>query len=162
VPPASPSTYIEIGTVARETVGANVAPTIAPVAKMTAEFAPVSACAAASRSTLARARESLKTSSAAVTSIIGCFYPAKRQGVAGVVAEVSLIPTYYEGACASDQPMQTGARHAYSSGGFAEHQGEIIGRHHGNLDKRKTRLASEFLHGFDVTHAPFGIAFTKT
>ena len=40
-------TYIDSGTVASETSGASVAPTIEPVAKMTAELAPVSACAAA-------------------------------------------------------------------------------------------------------------------
>jgi len=55
VPAASPSTYIDSGTVASEIVGAGVAPTIEPVAKITAELAPVSACAAASRSTFARA-----------------------------------------------------------------------------------------------------------
>ena len=46
------------------------APTIEPVAKITAEFAPVSACAAPSRATLARARASLAISSVAVRSII--------------------------------------------------------------------------------------------
>ncbi len=44
---------------------------IEPVAKITEPLAPVSACAAASRSTLARARASLAVSSLAVTSIIG-------------------------------------------------------------------------------------------
>ena len=34
VPAASPTTYIEIGTVATEMSGASVAPTIAPVAKI--------------------------------------------------------------------------------------------------------------------------------
>ena len=62
VPAASPSTYIESGTVASEMSGASVAPTIEPVAKMTAEFAPVSACAAASRSTLERTRASSEIS----------------------------------------------------------------------------------------------------
>jgi hypothetical protein len=70
VPAASPSTYIEIGTVANETSGASVAPTIEPVAKIAAEFAPVSACAAARRTTLERAAASLAISSLAVTSII--------------------------------------------------------------------------------------------
>lgn len=51
--------------------GASVAPTIGPVAKITAELAPVSACAAARRTTLARARASSAISSAEVTSIIG-------------------------------------------------------------------------------------------
>jgi hypothetical protein len=71
VPAANPTTYIEIGTVANETSGAIVAPTIAPVAKITAEFAPVNACAAASRTTFALTRASLVISSVAVRSIIG-------------------------------------------------------------------------------------------
>ncbi|MEY9573339.1 hypothetical protein ABIE88_000915 [Bradyrhizobium diazoefficiens] len=58
VPAARPTTYIEIGTVANDMSGASVAPTIAPVAKITAELAPVSACAAARRTTLARTRAS--------------------------------------------------------------------------------------------------------
>jgi hypothetical protein len=70
VPAARPSTYIESGTVASEMLGASVAPTIEPVAKITAEFAPVSACAAASRLTLDRARASSAISSAAVRPII--------------------------------------------------------------------------------------------
>ena len=71
VPAASPTTYIDSGTVASDMSGASVAPTIEPVAKITAELAPVSACAAASRTTLARARASSAISSAAVTSNIG-------------------------------------------------------------------------------------------
>jgi hypothetical protein len=75
VPAASPATYIEIGTVASETSGARDAPTIDPVAKITAEFAPVSACAAANRVTLARTRTSSVLAAAAAISIIGCFHP---------------------------------------------------------------------------------------
>src|SRR3954447_8435141 len=71
VPAASPSTYIESGTVAKDMSGASVAPTMEPVAKITAEFAPVSACAAASRATLERARASSAVRSVAVTSILG-------------------------------------------------------------------------------------------
>src|SRR5580704_4887907 len=71
VPAARPSTYIDSGTVASEILGASVAPTIEPVAKITAELAPVSACAAASRTTLDRARASAEISSIVVTSIIG-------------------------------------------------------------------------------------------
>src|SRR5437762_423467 len=48
VPAANPRTYIESGAVASDISGASDAPTIEPVAKITAEFAPVSACAAAS------------------------------------------------------------------------------------------------------------------
>src|SRR4051794_41812517 len=84
-----PSTYIDSGTVASETSGASVAPMIEPVAKMTAELAPVSACAAASRTTLPRARASPAVSSLAVTSIIG--------------------PDYEERRC-DNQPLQAGAR----------------------------------------------------
>src|SRR5882762_10952266 len=91
VPAASPSTYIDSGTVASEIVGASVAPTIEPVAKITAELAPVSACAAASRSTLARARASLVTSSVAVVSSIGI--PA-RKAPAGSPYD---LPHYGEG-----------------------------------------------------------------
>jgi hypothetical protein len=70
VPAASPSTYIDRGTVASEMFGASVAPMIEPVAKITAELAPVSACAAASRTTLALTRASLAYSLLAVTSIM--------------------------------------------------------------------------------------------
>src|ERR1700690_3963807 len=85
VPAASPSTYIEIGTVANETSGASVAPTIEPVAKMTAEFAPVSACAAARRITLERTRASSEIPSAAVISIIGNFQPKAARCGQGLV-----------------------------------------------------------------------------
>src|SRR4051812_19720668 len=113
-----PSTYIDSGTVASETSGASVAPMIEPVAKMTAELAPVSACAAASRTTLPRARASPAVSSLAVTSIIGRDYEERR---------------------CDNQPLQAGARHARMavsrirlvSGCAAplEHQDEIVGRH---------------------------------
>src|SRR5262249_21702519 len=66
-----PTTYIESGTVASETDGASVAPMIEPVAKITAEFAPVITCAAASRTTLDLTRASLAVSSLAVTSSMG-------------------------------------------------------------------------------------------
>jgi hypothetical protein len=61
--------------VANETSGARDAPTIDPVAKITAEFAPVSACAAANRVTLARMRTSSVLAAAAAISIIGYFHP---------------------------------------------------------------------------------------
>jgi hypothetical protein len=70
-------------------------------------LAPVSACAAASRTTLPRARASSAVSSLAVTSIIGI--PA-RKGPGGSL----LWPYYGERACAN-QPLQTGARHAFAS-----------------------------------------------
>jgi len=61
--------------VVRRNASVSVAPTIEPVAKITAELAPVSACAAASRTTLERARASPDISSAAVRSIIPGFRP---------------------------------------------------------------------------------------
>jgi hypothetical protein len=54
VPAASPTTNIEIGSVANAGSGAISAPMIEPVAKMTVEFAPPSAVAAARRRTLPR------------------------------------------------------------------------------------------------------------
>src|SRR6266436_4044820 len=107
VPAASPSTYIESGTVANEMLGASVAPTIEPVAKITAELAPVSACAAASRSTLPRARASLVTSTVAVVSSIGI--PARQ---APGREPHRFIAGHYEDARGRDQPAQTGARYA--------------------------------------------------
>src|ERR1700722_3620307 len=108
VPAASPTTYIESGTVAREISGASDAPTIEPVAKMTAEFAPVSACAPARRTTLDRARASPEISSAAVISIISYFHP-----LAATADHQGFIDSgYYEGRYRPDQPMQKGARHA--------------------------------------------------
>src|SRR5580693_8847617 len=105
VPAASPATYIEIGTVASETLGANEAPTIEPVAKITAELAPVSACAAARRRTLDRARASPEISSAAVISIIGRFPPMRARNTAAISS--SLVDSkHYEGRHRPDQPMQ--------------------------------------------------------
>src|ERR1700709_2840858 len=107
VPAAIPTTYIESGTVASEMSGASVAPTIEPVAKITAEFAPVSACAAARRTTLDRARASSETSAIVVTSIIGHFRPDTAGYVQG------RIDSRYHGAShLGNQPMQMGARHA--------------------------------------------------
>src|ERR1700733_3575477 len=108
VPAASPATYIEIGTVASETSGASDAPTIEPVAKITAELAPVSACAAASRTTLDRARASPEISSAAAMSIIGQFRPEARpdRGIGRIDSR------HYECSRRPDQPTQTGARYA--------------------------------------------------
>src|ERR1019366_8679077 len=109
VPAASPTTYIESGTVASEISGASVAPTIEPVAKMTAEFAPVSACAAARRSTLERTRASPEIPSAAVMSIIGCFHPKAAGYGRGLVDS-----SYHEGRRKLNQPTRTGERHALS------------------------------------------------
>src|SRR5215467_2990895 len=103
VPAASPSTYIESGTVASEMSGASVAPTIEPVAKITAEFAPVSACAAASRTTLERTRASSAVSSLAVTSVIGTSARAPSGGAHSV---------HYEVIRRTDQLTRAGAGHA--------------------------------------------------
>jgi hypothetical protein len=87
--------------------GASVAPTIEPVAKMTAELAPVSACAAASRTTLDRARASLAISSVAVTSIIGFFVRRTRAG--------PIDSRHYGESKPRVQPAQTGQPHAQVS-----------------------------------------------
>src|SRR5579863_5289933 len=102
VPPASPSTYIEIGTVASEISGAIVAPTIEPVAKITAEFAPVSACAAASRMTLPRTRASSALTAATVISIIASFHPDRR------TQSILRFGAHYEDRLTRDQPTETG------------------------------------------------------
>src|SRR5438270_2651600 len=110
VPAGRRSTYIESGTVASKISGASVAPTIEPVAKTTAEFAPVSACAAASRTTLDRARASSAISSVAVSSIIGT--SARR-------AAIGLIDSrHYEEVTRVDQPAQAGAGYALRSSIF--------------------------------------------
>src|SRR5450631_2279019 len=107
VPAASPTTYIESGTVASDISGASVAPTIEPVAKITAELAPVSACAAASLATLDRARASPDMSSTAVRSIIRYFRPGR-----GQMHSALLDSRHYERGRRLDQPMQTDLRHA--------------------------------------------------
>src|SRR6201986_2494173 len=103
VPAASPSTYIDSGTVASETDGASEAPTIEPVAKITAELAPVSACAAASRTTLALTRASLAISSLAVTSIMA--FPIRPRCE-------PYLPRHYGQMQPCDQPSQTSAGYA--------------------------------------------------
>src|SRR3954451_14486656 len=105
VPAARPTTYIDIGTVANDTSGASVAPTIAPVAKITAELAPVSACAAARRTTLARARASSAISSAEVRSIIGI---SARKGL----STSSVDSRHYGEMRGVGQPAQTAEGHA--------------------------------------------------
>src|SRR3984885_10581090 len=91
--------------------GASVAPTIEPVAKINAAFAPVSACAAARRTTLDRARASPDTSSTMVASIIRYFPPgcshARRE---------RLDSRHYGCGHPPDQPTQTGARYVSRSG----------------------------------------------
>src|ERR1700733_15283649 len=158
VPAASPATYIEIGTVASETSGASDAPTIEPVAKMTAEFAPVSACAAAKRRTLDRARASSEISSATVTSIIGHFHPHD-----GQCRRVLIDSAYYEGPYRLDQPMQTGARYSSLLGRLdaPEHQREIIGGHLDALDQHQAGPRCQPFQGLDIAHTPFGISFAQ-
>src|SRR5438105_15815553 len=87
--------------------GARVAPTIEPVAKMTAELAPVSACAAARRITLDRARASPETSSVTVTSSI-----AKSARIRSDAGSAPIVLPDYERSILPDQPAQTGAGHA--------------------------------------------------
>src|ERR1700694_4490942 len=159
VPAAIPTTYIESGTVASEISGASVAPIIEPVAKITAEFAPVSACAAASRTTLDRARASLAISSLAVTSIIGHFRPGR-----GRRRSASLIPTTMKGGVrAINRCKRACAIHRRSGGIRApEYQGQIVGGHLGDLDQFQAGTAGKLLQILDIAHAPVGIALAKT
>src|SRR4030081_2017694 len=106
VPAASPTTNIESGTVASDISGASVAPTMDPVAKVTAELAPVSACAAASRATLDRARASPEISAAAVMSIIEAV-----SARVGQIRSAFVDVGKYGAGHAPDQPMQAGVRH---------------------------------------------------
>src|SRR3954470_16459981 len=157
VPAASPSTYIDSGTVASEISGARLAPTIEPVAKITAEFAPVSACAAPSRATLARARASLAVSSVAVRSIIEAVSaPACR-------ATGLINIDHYEASHMLDQPTQTGAGYASRSGRrrSSKYQSQIVGRHLRTPGQRQTGGVRELLQIGDVAYAPFGISFAQ-
>src|SRR4029077_17980617 len=134
VPPASPSTYIEIGTVASETSGASAAPTMAPVAKITAALAPVSACAAARRATLARARASPDAPSAAVISIIFYFYPMPQgyldRCCRGLVdSRIMKARIHLINRCKWRRASRLGLS------GAAEHQCEIVGRHLRDLEQ---------------------------
>src|SRR5215210_813191 len=126
VPAASPSTNIESGTVASEISGASVAPTIDPVAKITAEFAPVSAWAAARRITLARARPSSEISLTVLMSIINCF---RRDGPATI--RLHRFLGHYGARPPLDQPTQTERRHASRLRRFRalENQEQVVGRH---------------------------------
>src|SRR5579863_1484887 len=153
VPAARPATYIEIGTVASETFGASVAPTIEPVAKMTAEFAPVSACAAASRTTLARTRASSALAAATVMSIIDYFYP----GTAGrEMNRPSIRRTMKCLVYAINQRKRARAMHPREIAAMAliilvsaEYQCEVVGRHLGDIDQREPGAGSELLDVVD-------------
>src|SRR5262249_7843323 len=124
VPAARPSTYIDSGTVASDMSGASVAPTIEPVAKITAELAPVSACAAARRTTLARTRASSPISLAKVTSNIG------------ISARAAFVDSrHYGGARQRGQPAQTSVGHA--EGAIGQH---LAGRAITGLRSIKFRL----------------------
>src|SRR3984957_1556695 len=159
VPAASPTTYIESGTVASEISGASVAPTIEPVAKITAELAPVSACAAASRTTLDRARASPEISSAAVMSIIGQFRPGARPD-----RSIGRIDSGTMNAAAGPINRRKRARAMRRrSGRFrsGKHQDQVVGRHFGNLDQHKTGFPGQLFHSLDIAYAPFGVPFAK-
>src|SRR5947209_9389008 len=122
--------------------GASVAPTIEPVAKITAELAPVSACAAASRTTLDRARASPEISSTAVISIIGNFRPGR-----GRMPSAALIPATMNGRVVPiNRCKRTCAMHRHS-GGFwpLEHQNQVVGGHLGDLDQRQAGAAGKRL-----------------
>src|SRR3954451_14180230 len=134
VPAASPSTYIDSGTVASDISGASVAPTIEPVAKTTAEFAPVRACAAASRARLERVRASSEISSAAVRSIIRY----SSHAVSSASRNRQTLG-HYEAGLARDQLMQTGRRYASRLCLWPlKHQNEIVGGHFDDFDEAET------------------------
>src|SRR5882724_9972357 len=170
VPAASPTTYIESGTVASEISGASVAPTIEPVAKITAEFAPVSACAAARRTTLARARASSEISSATAPSIIGRSAQARprnnsrENGQKGWTRAASLIlGTMKVGAgsinrCKRFRAMRPCSGHLQA----LKYKNEIVRRHSHTLGKHKAGIFRELLQIVDIAHAPFGVVVTET
>src|SRR3984885_6849827 len=88
--------------------GASVAPMIEPVAKITAELAPVNACAAASRRTLDRARASSEISLAAVTSIICGFRPdAAHYGQAPLIPDTMTAGVRSINRCKRAHAMRT-------------------------------------------------------
>src|SRR5258708_2183633 len=154
VPAASPTTYIEIGTVASETSGARVAPTIEPVAKITAEFAPVSACAAASRSTLDRARASSAIFPPAVTSIIGTSAAAP-QGL------VDSAPLWRAAGCRSTDVSGRrlcvrASRHA------SKHQDHVVGGHLDGVLQDETGMRSKLFEIDGIAHAPFVASLTAS
>jgi hypothetical protein len=166
VPAARPATYIESGTVASEISGANVAPTIEPVAKITAELAPVGACAAASRNTLARTRVSSASRTAAVTSIIGGFYPGKSAGrEKNRPATRSNMKRLFHAINRRKRARAMRRRQVEATGAImlvpAENQRQIVRRHIGNFDQRKTGAVRKPLDGLGVAHAPFEIAVAK-
>src|SRR4051812_17545410 len=133
--------------------GASVAPTIEPVAKITAELAPVSACAAASRTTLERARASAAISSAAVTSIIGLgpdLPDMRRALLIHRTMKVASGPiNRRKRACA----MQ---RHSVSAQPF-EYQNEIVGGQGGGFNEIQADTFGQRLYVRNISHAPFGV-----
>src|SRR5689334_13626962 len=95
---------------------------IDPVAKITAPFAPVSACAAASRTTFALRRASSVICGPAVTSIIGISEPA-------LGGPLYSAPLCRDGT--DDQPAPAGACHAFAPIGRAgrQRQDQTVGGH---------------------------------
>src|SRR5258705_5941231 len=156
VPAASPSTYIESGTVASEMFGASVAPTIEPVAKITAEFAPVSACAAASRTTLDRARTSSALSSVALRSIIGISAHWARPGFVD-------FPALWRGQArrSTDANGRTPCADVNLIRSL-EYQDQIVGRHRHDFAQREPNAPGQLLDIDDVAHAPFGVLLAQT
>src|SRR5437763_9042413 len=159
VPAANPRTYIESGAVASDISGATDAPSIEPVAKITAEFAPVSACAAASLTTLERARASPELSSAAVTSIIRSFRSLRR----AVTRAGYLIPATMKW---SVRPINRRKRASGMRLGLwlrrsLKHQRQVVGGHVGDFDKGETGATRQLFQRLNIAHAPLGIAFSQ-
>src|SRR5690349_13278834 len=147
-----PTTYIESGTVASESEGASVAPTIDPVAKITAEFAPVSACAAASRTTLALTRASLAISSLAVISIMSASESRPLSGLAFCGGTMER-----RAPAINRRKRGRGMRLASAARGAREHQDQVVAGHLDGLAQGEAIAGGERLDIGDVAHAPFGI-----
>ena len=138
--------------------GASVAPTIEPVAKITAELAPVSACAAASRTTLERARASSAISSVAVTST-SAFPPGRPSGSG---ASLIISGTMKTGRQAINRRKRARAMRAASP--FCDRSNTRIRLLAGistvSISARPTPAASA-LDLADIAHAPFGVALAQ-
>src|SRR5437879_1156728 len=150
-----PSTYIDSGTVASEMSGASVAPTIEPVAKITAELAPVSAWAAASRTTLDLTRASLASSSVAVTSIIGT---SARTATSALLLASTMKG---RGGAINRHKRARAMRRHHLCCRSLEGQHQIVGGHFRHFAQHESGALAELLEIGDIAHAPFGIAFAK-
>src|SRR5712671_1091993 len=137
-------------------VGASDAPTIEPVAKITAEFAPVSACAAASRTILDRARASSAISSVALTSIIGISARWARPGFVDLAA-------LWRGEArrSTDANGRAPCAGGKLAGSF-EYQNLVVGGHRYDLAQCQPDATGQLLEIVDIAHAPFGVVLAQT